>query len=354
MSTHPSDVLDGLVAAGLEPGGAVAVVRDGAVEIDHCVGTRDGVVPWTSDTLVMTFSVAKPFAALAFLDAVAEGHLGLDQPVTSVWPAFGRAGKETTTMRHLLSHQAGLPAFPEDASRVEYAHRQALVDLLAAAAPIHPPGAGVAEHALTYGHLLDEVLRRATGEPLVERFTRIASAAGWDLHLRVAPDDLARVATLVELTGRWRSDYLDDPRWGPALGRPPGLLEPDVLNSDQFRGTPFPAVALHATALSLAFFYDDVLRPDGLVATRLGHDLWRAYVEPAATGHDLVVDRPVTWTLGFQIDEEDGRVEMGMGGAGGCSAWAGPAGHYGAAYLTRGLGGHDRGDDIWESITVNF
>ena len=332
----------------------MAVVRDGTVEIDHSAGTRDGISPWTSDTLVMTFSVAKPFAALAFLDAVADGLLGLEQPVTSVWPAFGRSGKESTTMRHLLSHQAGVPTFPESALGVEFDDRQGLVDLLAGAAPIHPPGAGVAEHALTYGHLLDEVLRRATGEPLVERFARLAAGAGWDLHLRVEAHDLARVATLVEPTGTWRSSYLEDPRWGPALGRPPGLLEPEVLNSDRFRATPFPAVALHATALSLASFYDDVIRPDGLVAARLGHDLWRAYLEPAATGHDRVLDRPVTWTLGFQLSEEDGRVVLGMGGAGGCSAWAEPAAGYGAAYLTRGLGGHDRGDVVWEAIASRF
>ena len=300
----------------------------------------------------MTFSVAKPFAALAFLDAVAEGLLDLDQAVASVWPDFGQSGKQSTTMRHLLSHQAGLPAFPEDAARVEYGDRQGLVDLLAAAAPVHPPGAGVAEHALTYGHLLDEVLRRATGEPLVERFGRVAAVAGWDLHLRVQPDDLARVATLVEPTGRWRSGYLEDPRWGPALGRPSGLLEPDVLNSDRFRGTPFPAVALHATALALAFFYDDVIRPEGLVAGRLGHSLWRAYVEPAATGHDLVLNRPVVWTLGFQVDQESGRGELGMGGAGGCAAWADPLASYGAAYVTRGLDGQGRAEMVWDVIAA--
>lgn len=352
MSTHPADVLDALVAAGRDPGAAVAVVRDGVVEVDHCAGTRDGTSPWTSDTLVMTFSVAKPFAALAFLDAVAEGRLDLDQPVASVWPAFGQRGKEATTMRHLLSHQAGLPVFPEGAERVGYDDRDALVGLLAEAAPVHPPGAGVAEHALTYGHLLDEVLRRATGEPLAQRFARVAADAGWDLHLRVGERDLARVATVVDPTGEWRSGYLEDPRWGPALSRPRGLLEPEVLNSDRFRRTSFPAVALHATALSLATFYDDVVRPQGLVADRLGHDLWRAYVEPAVTGHDLVLDRPVTWTLGFQVVEEDGRVELGMGGAGGCAAWAEPAAGYGAAYLTRGLGGHDRSDAVWQAVTA--
>lgn len=352
MSLHPAPVLDGLVASGRELGGAVAVVRDGVVEIEHCAGTRSDADPWTPDTLVMTFSVAKPFAALALLDAVADGVLGLDQPVASVWPAFGQGGKEDTTLRHVLSHQAGLPVFPEEARRVEYDDRETLVDLLARAAPVHAPGAGIAEHALTYGHLLDEVLRRATGEPLAERFARIAGAAGWDLHLRVEGPDLPRVATLVDPTGTWRSGYLDDPRWGPALGRPPGLLDPKVLNSDRFRGTSFPAVALHATARALADFHDDVIRPEGLVAHRLGHDLWRAYVEPAATGHDLVLDRGVTWTLGFQVSEEDGRTELGMGGAGGCSAWADPDRGYGAAFVTRTLGGHDRGELLWDAIVA--
>lgn len=347
-------MLDDFVEAGEEPGGAVAVVRGGVVEIDHSAGTRDGTSPWSSDTLVMTFSVAKPFAALAFLDAVAQGELELDQTVGSVWPGFDRSGKESTTMRHLLSHQAGLPVFPERALQIEYDDREALVDLLADAAPTHPPGHAVAEHALTYGHLLDEVLRRATGEPLAERFARLAGSAGWDLHLRVEDHDLARVATVVQQADGWQSGYLDDPRWGPALGRPAGLLDPRVLNSDRFRRTPFPAVALHATALSLASFYDDVIRPDGFVAARLGHDLWRAYTEPAVTGHDLVLDRPVTWTLGFQVGDEDGRVELGMGGAGGCSAWAEPAAGYGAAYVTRGLGGHERGDAVWEAIVSRF
>ena len=233
---------------------------------------------------------------------------------------------------------------------VEHDDREALVELLAAAAPLHPPGTAVAEHALTYGHLLDEVLRRATGEQLAERFARIAGAAGWDLHLRVEDPDLARVATLVDRDGSWRAVHAADPRWGPALGRPPGLLDADVLNSRRFRRASFAAVALHATALSLATFYDDVNRPDGFVARRLGHDLWRAYLEPAATGHDLVLDRQVTWTLGFQVDEEDGRVAIGMGGAGGCSAWTEPAAGYGAAYLTRQLGGHDRSERVWEAL----
>ncbi len=257
-------------------------------------------------------------------------------------------------MRHLLSHQAGLPVFPPGATAVEYDDRDSLVALLAESEPLHAPGEGIAEHALTYGHLLDEVLRRATGEELAARFASIAGAAGWDLHLQVPDAELGRVADVEDPDGSWAAGYRDDPRWGPALGRPGGLLDPEVLNSSRFRQTAFPAVALHAGALALARFYDDVRRPDGWVAERLGHDLWRAYVEPAVTGHDRVLDREVTWTRGFQVSEEDGRVELGMGGAGGCSAWTEPAARVGAAYVTRKLGGHERGEAVWESITAHF
>jgi CubicO group peptidase (beta-lactamase class C family) len=354
VTAGPAAVVDELVGSGRDPGCAVAVVRDGVVEVDHAAGTSDGRRHWTSDTLVMTYSVAKPFAALAVLDAVSEGAVALDDAVASVWPEYGTAGKAGTTLRHVLSHRAGLPSFGVEAATVAYDDRDALVDLLAAATPVHEPGAAVAEHALTYGHLLDEVLRRATGEDLAARFARIASEGGWDLHLRVPERDLDRVATVEEVVPTWRADYERDPLWGPALGRPPGLLDPEVLNSPRFRRTSFPAVALHASAIALALFYDDVRRPDGFVAQRLGRETWRAFVEPAASGHDLVLDREVVWTLGFQREEEDARLEIGMGGAGGCSAWTEPAAGYGAAFVSRGLGRHDRGSEVWEAVRDEY
>src|SRR4051812_35661010 len=124
VSTAPARVLKELVKTGRESGAAVAVVRDGAVEVDHTAGTCDGVTPWTSETLVMTFSVAKPLAALAFLDLVAAGATTLDQRVADVWPEYAGAGKQPTTMRHLLSHQAGLPAFPSGAAGLRFDDRE--------------------------------------------------------------------------------------------------------------------------------------------------------------------------------------------------------------------------------------
>ncbi len=86
-----------------------------------------------------------------------------------------------------------------------------------------------------------------------------------------------------------------------------------VLNSARWRRASFGAIGLHASARALALFYADLLRPQGAVATMLGPELHQAYVGAQASGVDRVIDREVTWTLGFQLDEES----LGMGGAGG-------------------------------------
>jgi CubicO group peptidase (beta-lactamase class C family) len=329
-----------------DPGGAVCVMRDGALVEEIVIGTSDGTTPWAEDTLVMTYSVAKPFAALTVLGVVAEGALDLDQRVAEVWPEYATHGKEPTTVRHVLSHQAGLPCFPAAAADLAFDDRDGLTALLADAAPVHPPGREVAEHALTYGHLCDALVRGATGEDLADRFAALASAHGWDLHLRVAEADLGRVADVQVIQPAWSRNYLDDPAWGPALGTPTGLLDPDVLNSARWRSASFAAISLHASARGLAAFYDQLLDPDGPVAALLGADLHQAFVTVQATGQDLVLRREVAWTLGFQVDEED----IGMGGAGGSSAWFSLGGRYAAAYVSRGLGNHDRSDAVYDLL----
>ena len=343
------DIVQRSVDAGDEIGAGVSVWHRGEKVLDVAAGTRDASgQPWQQDTLVHTYSVAKPFAALAALTAVADGAIGLDQPIVDVWPEFGTNGKGGTTLRHVLSHQSGLYAFPESASTIDPLEGEALVESLAAAVPAHPPGEGVAEHALTYGHLLHGVVKRATGDGLADRFADLATTFGWDLHLSVPEADLARVADLAYAQPGWPDGYLADPN--PALtsslSRPPGTLGVGLVNSDRWRTGWFPAIGLHATASALAGFYADLLEPHGPVARRIGPDLLSEYTSVQVTGHDLVLDREVSWTLGFQRDD----VEIGMGGIGGSSARVSTAKGYACAYVTRGLATHDRVDAVWERI----
>ncbi|MCR6031261.1 serine hydrolase [Nocardioides sp. zg-579] len=341
-----ADVLAELHRSGREPGGAACLVRDGEIVDEAWAGTRDGTRPWTPDTLVLCYSVAKPLAALTVLSVVAEGLLELDEPVAAVWPEYAAHGKGATTVRQVLCHQAGQPAFPPAAAGLSPGDRAALVALLADTAPEHEPGTAVAEHALTYGHLCDEIVRRATGETLADRFARIVAPHGWDLHLAVHPAGLDRVADVVPMDPSWPAAHLEDPAWGPVLGRPPGLLDPAVVNSPAWRTSSFPAVSLHASAQGLALLQADLADPGGAVGTLLGPALHAALTTGQATGHDRVLGRDVTWTLGYQRDllPAPTRVEVGMGGLGGCAGWTSLTGGYGAAYVSRGLGDADRSD----------
>ncbi|KRC65947.1 hypothetical protein ASE12_14975 [Aeromicrobium sp. Root236] len=343
------DLVQRSVDSGDEIGAGVSVWHGREQVLDLAVGTRnDSGDRWQVDTLVHTYSVAKPFAALAALTAVADGAIGLDQPIADVWPAFASHGKGTTTLRHVLSHQSGLYAFPPAASTIDPLDGEALVEALADAVPLHAPGEGIAEHALTYGHLLHGVVQKATGESLVDRFAGLATTYDWDLHLSVQDADLPRVADLAYLDPGWADGYLTSPNDAltASLDRPTGPLDVDLVNSDRWRTDWFPAIGLHATASALAGFYAGLLDPDGPVAQRIGPELLREYTSVQAAGHDLVLDREVSWTFGFQRDD----VEIGMGGIGGSSAWVSTAKGYSCAYVTRGLATHDRVDAVWHQI----
>src|SRR3954452_22963994 len=113
-------VLEGLVESGQEVGASVSVWQDGHEVVNAFAGTRNAAgAPWQVDTLVMTYSTAKPFAALAALTAVADGAIGLDQPIADVWPEYAAHGKGGTSLRHILSHQAGMYVFPEEALSID-------------------------------------------------------------------------------------------------------------------------------------------------------------------------------------------------------------------------------------------
>ena len=342
-------VLEGLVESGAEIGAGVSVWQDGHEVVNAVAGTRNAAGdPWQLDTLVMTYSTAKPFAALAALTAVADGAIGLDQSIADVWPAYPAHGKGATTLRHVLSHQAGMYVFPEEALSIDALDTEGLIDSLASAVPLHPPGEGAGEHALTYGHLLDGVVRHATGESLTDRFSALARENGWDLHLTVAEHDLSRVADLDYLEPGWPESHLGDPTtlMGAVLSRPAGVLDVDLVNSRAWRTGSFPAINLHATASALAGFYAHLLDEDGPVARRLGTDLHREYTTLQVSGTDLVLGFEIGWTLGFQRDP----TEIGMGGVGGSSAWLAYDKDQSCAYVTRGLKDHDRVDIISDEL----
>src|SRR5262245_27849119 len=98
-----------------EVGAAVHVTCEGETVVDLVGGWSDeaGTEPWASDTLGGFYSVGKSLLGLLLLRLVDAGHVGLDDPIASVWPEFAAEGKQDFTLRDALSHRAGVPAIRE-------------------------------------------------------------------------------------------------------------------------------------------------------------------------------------------------------------------------------------------------
>ncbi|MGE0238049.1 MAG: serine hydrolase domain-containing protein [Parvibaculaceae bacterium] len=334
-----------LIADGRETGAGLSIWANGREVVQLNGGWSDAARrrPWASDTLVHTYSTSKPFAALAALTAVAEGALGLDEPIAKYWTDYAAKGKGDTTLRHILTHRAGLPAFPAPAGTLDILDDAGLRACLASAMPETAPGSTVAEHALTYGHLIDGVLRAATGRSLKEMFTEVVRPAleldGW---FGVPDAELHRVAELE--FGLASEDFVDKlyPTYRRVLAVPKGSVDLSRLNSSPWRQAAFGAINLHSSAAALARFYAHLTSAEGPVRRLLGQELHTDYLHTQVCGHDETVGTTVNWTLGFLRTDSF----IGLGGLGGSAAyWSFRPGHA-VAYVTRRLHDHARVGEI--------
>ena len=342
------DVFADSLAAGRETGGAVAVTVGDRLVVDLWGGWADAARtrPWARDTIVTVYSTGKPLAALATLRLVAGGVLELDEPIAQWWPDFAREGKGGTTLRHALAHQAGVPALDRDEPAETLLDHHRFAEAIAATPPQWEPGTAHGEHALTYGTLLGEVVRRAGGRSLGAVFRdQVAGPLGIDAAIGLHEHELARVAEVEPVDPAWPERALRAPGslWHRSLSNPAGALDVSVVNGAGWRRGEIPAVNAHADARGLATLYAALL--DGAQSV-LPRSLLEDALAPQAVGADRVLEREVTWTLGFQRDEGF----VGMGGTGGSSAYLGEEQGSTFAYVTRLLGDHARADALADAV----
>lgn len=308
-------------AADARGGSALTVLRHGVPVVDVREGWRDAArtMPWDANTLVNVYSVGKPIMAAAVRLLEKRGLIAIQAPAATYWPSF----RTNASVRDLLSHLAALPSFPLARPVEAWADWDLLCADLAAAEPEWEPGTVAAEHALTYGHLLGELVRRVDGRPPA-RF--VAEELPFDFAFALSDADLARCAELEFNAPDWPARMLGEPGsvHARAVSNPPGARDLAVVNGPRWRRAAIPAVNVHATAHGIAEFYAALL--DGRLP---------ALAIPQYTGPDLFLETEVTWGLGVQI-EADGT--WGQGGLGGNAGWADPARGLAIAYVTRRLG----------------
>ncbi len=333
-----------------EIGAAAAVFHRGELVVDLRGGTRDGTRQWQPDTLVITYSTTKPLTATCAVLLWDQGVLDLDEPVARYWPEFGQGGKANVTARQVLCHQAGLVALRADLPTDTLFDRGALVEALAKEEPWWDPGTRSGEHALFYGHLIDEIVRRVDGRSVRDLFAEeIARPWNVDFHIGLRPGDLGRSAAVFGAEEHWPRGEMGDEGSlvRRALGNPPGALDGEVVNSERWKLAEVPAINGYGTAVGLARFYQGLLNGGVLDGHRV---LSEAAVAEAtsiqSSGDDILLERHVDWGLGFQIEGET----FGHGGAGGSTAHAARHLDVTLAYVTNKMGEHDRADAFADAV----
>jgi len=337
-----------------EIGAALAVSLDGRVVVDLWGGHADPARtrPWRPDTLVNVFSVTKGLVALCAHRLVAAGALELDAPVARLWPAFAAAGKETVTLRQILSHRSGLPAVRDPLPEGAMLSHPTMADALARQVPWWEPGTAHGYHVNTFGFLVAELVRRASGRTLGAYLRdEVAGPLGADMALGVPARDHARIAEFVGHAAELPRPADDAAvpeaarmRWC-AYFNPAGLSGlGGWVNTPAWRSAEIPSANGHATARGVARIYAALARGGTIDGVQVvPADTLAAATVEHSSGSDLVLERPSRFGLGFQLTQPERPLGPNPGafghfGSGGAVGFCDPDTRLALGYVMNDMG----------------
>ncbi len=320
-----------------EVGAALCVYVNGESVLDIWGGWADPVhrVPWRHETLVNIYSAAKPLLAVNLLRLIDRGLIGLDDPVTSIWPEFGAHAKDHATIRHALCHRAGVPAIRRDLTNDDLWQWDAMCDALANSEPYFEPGTRHVYHTNTYGHLIGEITRRVSGQSPRDALRDVAALVNVDVLVGLSDVDIDRCATVnfdvaaSPARSSRTSESSKDDETANMISRgyfnPPGYSSFGVVNSVEWRRAQVPSTNMHATAQGLARWYDVLLEPGTLLSSQM---LIEA-TKPQSSGFCPVLGEETVFGLGFKPTSErrpfgTSLTSFGHFGTGGALGFADP------------------------------
>ena len=193
-------VVSDLIDAGEDVGASVTVLIEGKPVVDIWGGWVDEQksAPWGRDTITNVWSTTKTMTALCALMLMDRGALSPDDPVAKHWPEFARNGKENILVRHLMSHTSGVSGWDQPVDVTDLYDWEKSTKMLAGQAPWWEPGTASGYHALNYGHLIGEVVRRITGKKLGQFFAdEVAGPLGADFFIGLPDSEFGRVSNVI-------------------------------------------------------------------------------------------------------------------------------------------------------------
>ncbi|MBV8989419.1 MAG: beta-lactamase family protein [Solirubrobacterales bacterium] len=320
--------IDDLIASGDEIGLQVAVYHDGRLIVDAVAGVADQHTgePVSPGTLFFAASTAKGLAASVAHVLVERGELAYDQAIADSWPGFAAHGKDGVTLADVLTHTAAVPGLWPQITPEDLCDWDRVCAFIAQQKPWWPPGTKTGYHALTFGFILGEFVRRATGRTLATVLREeIASPLGIsdELHFGVPHHLLERVARAGP-----EGAAPPPPEPGTPLDRaiPPGVQPSAAFaNRREILAADIPSqgtMNARATARMYAALLGQIegvrlISPEHLKTT----------AQPAFSGRDQVMGIDTTWALGYstaRLGNHQSRPgsTFGMIGSNGTAAYA--------------------------------
>ncbi|WP_442804221.1 serine hydrolase domain-containing protein [Streptomyces luteogriseus] len=362
--------VNGTVAEGFEPvreafvrnfetlgdrGAAVAVYRDGQKVVDLWGGTRDvdGTAPWERGTAQVVRSATKGVAAAVLLLLHQRGQLDLDAPVGHYWPEFKARGKERVLVRHVLNHRAGLPVLDRPLTPQEALDPLRGPAAVAAQAPAWEPGTDHGYHALTYGWLLDELVRRVTGQGTGQWLaSQVTGPLGLELWLGLPESEAGRVGRVgrvegAEPTGGLRArpkrsvtEAYEDP--ASLTRRAFAAISPfPDQNDPAYRASALPATNAMATADGLARFYATLIGDTAGAARLFTPETVELARTEESAGPDRILVVGTRFGLGYMLHGSASPLltpgSFGHPGRGGALGFADPETGIAFGYVTNGF-----------------
>lgn len=332
-----------------EVGAACSVYHRGKKVVDLWGGVADEETGrlWAEDSIIVVASSTKGATAICANLLVQRGELDLDAPVARYWPEFAAGGKQDVPVRWLLSHRVGLPVLDKPLTIEEYLAWEPPVKALASQTPKWEPGAAHGYHAMSYGWLVGEVVRRVSGKSLGTFFAdEVAGPLGLDFWIGLPESEVSRVAPMIsidladpniEVKGERAREML------AAATNPKSYLtqeqttSPLDMDSRAFQAAELPAGNGITDARSMARMYASLIG-DGVDGVRLFTD---ETVKRASTEESNDVDQVIgirsRFGVGFYLYVEGSNMiqegAFGHGGAGGSIGFADPKAEIGFGYV---------------------
>ncbi|TDI58364.1 MAG: class A beta-lactamase-related serine hydrolase [Alphaproteobacteria bacterium] len=343
---------------GLEVGASLNITVEGEQVVDLWAGHADAekTKPWNRDTLVNVWSTTKGITSIAVAILVDRGLLRYRDTVAQHWPDFAQGGKSDVTVGQLLSHQAGLCGMRQPTVVEDFYDWDKTCRRLAAMEPFWKLGEGSGYHAITFGFLAGELIRRIDGRtPGTFIKEEIAEPLGADFHVGL-PENLENRVSLVikaptppQLTGEQPPDYVI-----ATMANPP--IDSEFPHDRGWRAAEIPSANGHGTAHALSRIYAAMANGGSIDGVKIiSKDTIKRATTEQCNGTDRILGMPSRWGAGFALNNGGlygpNDSAFGHSGMGGSMGYADPSKRVSVGYTMNQMQAEIRGDS--RTLAIN-